>query len=101
MSQGAPHGAPPERRGYSTDLTDAQWQVLQDLLPQAPARRGRGRPREVDLRQILNALFYMNRTACQWRLLPHDFPAWWTVRYYFDKWQQDGTWERLNDRLRE
>jgi putative transposase len=55
---------------------------------------------EADLRRVLDALLYMNRTGCQWRLVPHDFPAWWTVRYYFDKWQQDGTWERINDALR-
>jgi putative transposase len=102
MSERESDGAKPqERRGYPTDLTDAQWAVLQDLLPQPPAQRGPGRPREVDLRQVINALFYMNRSACQWRLLPNDFPAWWNVRYYFDKWQQDGTWERINDRLRE
>ena len=55
---------------------------------------------EVDLRRVVDALLYMNRTRCQWRLVPSDFPAWWTVRYYFEKWQRDGTWERINDALR-
>ena len=91
---------PPKRRRYATELTDEQWAVLQTLLPHPPARRGRGRPRMVDLRRVLDALFYMNRTGCQWRYLPDEFPAWGTVRYYFDKWEQDGTWERINDALR-
>ena len=91
------HGA---RRRYETDLTDAQWAQLQAVLPHPGERRGRGRPREADLRRVIDALLYMNRTGCQWRLLPHDFPAWWVVRYYFDTWQTDGTWERINDALR-
>jgi putative transposase len=52
------------------------------------------------LRQVLNALLYLERTGCQWRLLPCEFPYWGTVRYYFDKWTQDGTWEQLNTTLR-
>jgi putative transposase len=88
------------RRGYETDLTDAQWAVLAPLLRPPAERRGPGRPMEVDLRRVVDALLYMNRTGCQWRLVPSDFPAWWTVRYYFDKWQRDGTWERINDALR-
>lgn len=83
---------------YPTDLTDAEWALLEPLLPK---RQGPGRPRRVDLRQVLNALFYLTRTGCQWRLLPRDFPYWGTVRYYFDKWTADGTWVRLNDALRE
>ncbi len=91
-----------ERTRYATDLTDAQWRELEPLLrPRMPAtRRGRGRPLMVELRRVVDALFYQNRTGCQWRLLPHDFPAWGAVRYYFDKWQADGTWERVNDALR-
>ena len=87
-------------RGYATDVTDAQWAVLAPLLRPAVERRGRGRPPTVALRRVVDALFYMNRTGCQWRMLPHEFPAWGAVRYYFDKWQQDGTWERVNDALR-
>ncbi len=87
------------RTPYATDVTDAQWRELEPLLGPAGAR-GPGRPPAVDLRRVVDALFYMNRTGCQWRLLPRDFPAWGAVRYYFDKWQQDGTWERINDALR-
>jgi putative transposase len=85
------------RHPYATDLTDAQWQVLEPLLP-PPAKTGR--PRTVALREVLNALFYLVRAGCAWRLLPKEFPGWTTVRYYFDKWTRDGTWERLNAALR-
>ena len=88
------------RQSYATDLTDAQWAEVAPLLCPRSARRGPGRPREVDLRRVVDALFSMNRTGCQWQLLPHDFPAWGAVRYYFDTWQRDGTWERINDALR-
>jgi putative transposase len=88
-----------ERR-YAVELTDAEWAVVAPLVRPAVARRGRGRPPTVNLRRVLDALFYMNRTGCQWRYLPVAFPAWGAVRYYFDKWEQDGTWERVNDALR-
>jgi putative transposase len=88
------------RGGYATDVTDAQWAVLAPLLRPPVVRRGRGRPPIVDLRRVIDALFYINRTGCQWRYLPAEFPAWTAVRYYFDKWQDDGTWERVNDALR-
>lgn len=88
-----------ERR-YAVEVTDAEWAVVGPLLRPPVARRGRGRPPTVDLRRVLDALFYMNRTGCQWRYLPAQFPAWGAVRYYFDKWEQDGTWERVNDVLR-
>lgn len=83
---------------YPTDLTDAQWDVIAPLLPK---HSGRGKPATVDKRRILNALFYLLRTGCPWRYLPRDFPKWGAVRYYFDKWTDDGTWVRLNDALRE
>lgn len=86
------------RMAYPTDLTDAQWEVLRPLLPK-PSRRGR--PREVDLREILNALLYLNRTGCQWRALQHDFPPAGTVAGYFYQWRDNGLWQRINDRLRE
>ncbi|MBI4494143.1 MAG: transposase [Chloroflexi bacterium] len=88
--------APGQR--YATDLTEAEWAVLQPLLP---ARRGPGRPRTVDLRRVVNGLRYLTRTGCQWRLVPLDFPHRGTVRYYFDQWTNDDTWVRLNDALRE
>jgi putative transposase len=88
-------------RVYATDLTDAQWAVLEPLLPPAKRPHGAGRPRTVSLRAVLNGLLYLERTGCQWRLLPKEFPYWGTVRYSFDRWQQDGTLERLNTALRE
>ena len=87
-------------RGYATDLTETEWLLLEPLLPRRVRGQGQpGRPTAVDLRAILNALLYLNRTGCQWRLLPHEFPNHNTVRYYFDKWRDDGTWERLNAEL--
>jgi putative transposase len=85
-------------QNYPTDLTNKQWELLEPLFPRP---EGPGRPREVDLRQVINALFYMNRTGCQWEMLPINFPEWSAVRYYFDKWRADGTWEQINDRLRQ
>ena len=66
-----------------------------------PAPKGYGRPRTHDLREILNAIFYLLKSGCQWRLLPHDFPRWPTVYWYFRKWRIDGTWERINRAIRE
>ena len=66
-----------------------------------PAPKGYGRPRIHDLREILNAVFYVLKSGCQWRLLPHDFPRWLTVYHYFRKWRLDGTWERINRAIRE
>jgi putative transposase len=85
------------RQPYPSDLTDAQWQLIAPLLP--PAKPG-GRPREVDIRAVANALFYLNREGCSWRALPHDFPHWRTVYDYFAAWNADGTWERVNAALR-
>ena len=86
----------PEQR-YPTDLTDEEWALIAPLIP---SRRGPGRPRTVDLRQVVNALLYLVRTGCQWRMLPKDFPPWQTVRYYYDKWTADGTWDRMVTALR-
>ncbi len=87
-----------KRRAYPSDVTDEQWELLTPVL----ARNGTwGRPRTVDLRAVVNAIFYLVRTGCQWRYLPRDFPPPSSVRYYFDKWREDGTWQELNDLLRE
>ena len=86
----------PQGEGYPTDLTDAQWAVLAPLLQRAP---GPGRPATVSGRAVVNALLYLARAGCPWRLLPREYPHWTAVRYYFDKWTQDGTWEAVNRRL--
>src|SRR5215831_16029121 len=78
---------------YSTDLTDREWAVLRPLLP--PAKPG-GRPRSSDVRQILNAIFFVVRSGCPWRLLPRDFPPWPTVDDSFRKGHNAGVWEPLN-----
>jgi putative transposase len=85
------------RKPYPTDLSDAEWNRIE---PHMPASKGHGRPRTHSLREILDAIFYVLRSGCQWRLLPHDFPRWPTVYHYFRKWRMDGTWERVNRALR-
>jgi len=87
---------------YTTDLTDEQWVEIAPLVTYRSEQQRflGGRPRTVDLRQIVNALIYQARTGIQWRLLPHDFPPSGTVRYYFDKWTWDGTFEHINTVLR-
>jgi putative transposase len=86
------------RKPYPSDLSDAEWALLEPLIP--PAKFG-GHPRTVDVREVLNALFYMARTSCQWRQLPHDFPPWPTVHDYYRRWRIDGVWEQINGALRE
>jgi putative transposase len=81
---------------YPSDVTDDQWAVLEPLIPPSHG----GHPREVDMRQVINGIFYRTRSGCQWRMLPKDFPPWGTVYYYFAKWRKDGTWPRLHDQLR-
>ena len=83
---------------YATDLTDAEWALLQPLLPPEASR---GRPRIHARRTILNAIFYVLRTGCAWRFLPQEWPAWQTVYGYFRRWRLDGTWERLHRLLRQ
>src|ERR687891_1979302 len=87
-----------ERQRYPTDLTDAEWAILEPLVP--PVKPG-GRPRQVDMREVFNAIFYLLRGGIPWRMLPHDFPPWKTVYHYFRLWRLEGTWEKLNARLRE
>jgi putative transposase len=86
------------RKAYPTDLTDAQWARIAPLIP--PAKPG-GRRRTVNVREVLNAILYFVRTGCQWRNLPHDFPPWGTVHYYYRRWRLDGTWQKVHDTLRE
>jgi putative transposase len=89
------------RKAYPTDLTDIQWLILEPLLMAILKQSKRGRPRQVELREVVNAIRYLLRTGCAWRLLPHDFPAWQTVYGYFRRWREGGVWEQLNDALRD
>ena len=86
------------RQRYPSDLTDAQWRLLAPLIP--PAKPG-GRPRSADVREVVNAVLYVDRNGVTWRALPHDFPPWRTAYHYFRAWRLDGTWERLHDALRD
>src|ERR687883_1458648 len=86
------------RRLYSTDLSDTEWVCLEEHLP---SPENDGRPRVHSLREILDAIFYVARSGCAWRLLPHDFPPWKTVYHYFRVWRLDGTWERMHAALRQ
>jgi putative transposase len=81
---------------YASDTTDEEWQLMEPLMP-PPCRCGR--PREVDLREVVNAILYIAATGCQWRALPKDFPPCSTVRYYFYKWRGSGLWRSVNDAL--
>jgi len=85
------------RPDYPSDLTDEEWQIIEALVP--PVESG-GRPAEHGRREIVNAIFYVLRTGCQWRFLPHDFPSWKTVYTYFRNWRLDGTWQSIHDSLR-
>jgi putative transposase len=85
------------RKPYTTDLTDIQWEILRPLIPEA---KPGGRPREVDVREVLNTLLYQDRTGCQWDMLPHDLLPKSTVFDSFKRWRDDGTWQRIVDALR-
>ena len=85
------------RQPYPSDMTDAQWELLADLFPEAKT----GRPREVSIPDVVDAIFYVNRTGVQWRYLPHDYPRWDVVYSYFRKWGKDGTWDKVQRVLRE
>jgi len=86
------------RQAYDTDLSDIGWELLAPLIP--PEKSG-GRHRSVEMREVLNAIFYVLRSGCAWRLVPHDFPAWQTVYGDFSRWRTGGLWEQLNTALRE
>ena len=83
---------------YASDLSDREWAILEPFIP--PAKTG-GRPRSVEMRQILNGVFYLLRSGCAWRLLAHNYPAWSTVYDYFRKWRNQGIWEQMVRTLRE
>lgn len=87
-----------QKQIYPSDLTDNQWEHIKDLFPVHAG--GRGRPRELDLRLVVNAVFYVLVTGCQWRYLPVDYPCWQSVYYYFRRWQSNGAWQQIHNRLR-
>jgi putative transposase len=85
------------RKAYPSDLTDEQWAIIEPLIPVNRV----GRPRRVDMREVLNAIFYLNRSGCQWEMLPHDLLPKSTVYDHFAQWRDDGTWQTILDALRQ
>ncbi len=85
------------RQPYPTDLSDKEWNLIQHLVP---AVKPGGRPEAYPKREILNGIFYLLRSGCSWRMLPHDLPPWRIVYDYFRQWRQDGTWQLMHDLLR-
>ena len=81
---------------YASDTTDQEWAVIAPHMPRAPRR---GRPRTTDLRAVVNAIFYLAQSGCQWRLLPKEFPPFTTVQGYVSRWRDDGTWKTINHEL--
>ena len=90
-------GANVTRRRYDSDLQDDEWALIAPYIP--GPKRG-GRPRDVDIRAVVDAIFYLLKTGCQWRALPHDYPPWSTVNWYWNQWRDSGLWRELNDVLR-
>src|SRR6266702_3273190 len=80
-------GGEMKRRSYPSDLSEREWAILEPLIP--PAKPG-GHPRTTDMREVINAILYLDRTGCQWRALPHEFPPWSTVWSYFRTWRNNG-----------
>ena len=87
-----------ERKPYPSDLSDEEWSILE---PHIPLAKWGGRPRTVEMREVMNAIFYVLRSGCSWDMLPHDFPPSRTVYEYFNKWRKSGEWEEINRILRE
>src|SRR6476646_181747 len=86
------------RKPYSTDLADDEWAIIEPLLPEAIWHPHLQKPKHTR-REILNGILYVNRTGCQWRALPHDFPPWKTVYTIFWRWRRDGVWQRIHETL--
>ena len=86
------------RKAYPSDLSDREWQLLEPLLPPP---KPRGRSIKYPRREVVNAIRYVLRTGCAWRMLPHDLPPWRTTFHYFRTWRRDGTWERVHAALRD
>jgi putative transposase len=85
-----------KRRAYPSDLTNGQWAVIEPIIPDAAPG---GRPRCAPQREIVEAILYLLRAGCSWRLLPHDFPPWQTVYYYLRRWEREGVWARVHHML--
>ena len=90
--------AEPGRKPYPTDISDAAWEWIAPLLAQRP---GPGRKRTIDIREVVNAIFYLNKTGCQWEMLPHEFPDYRHVNYYYLEWTRSGVWDEVLKRVRE
>lgn len=86
-----------ERLSYPSDVTDEEWEILEPLIP---GEKPGGRPQEIARREIVNAILYVLRSSCPWRMLPHDLPRWFTAYWYFRQWKQQGIWEQVNAALR-
>ena len=86
------------RKRYPSDTTDKEWSILEPLVPMP---KSGGRPAKWSRREIMDAIYYIVRSGSTWRALPHDYPPWQSVYYYFRVWKMDGTWEKLNMALRE
>ena len=82
---------------YPSDLSDEQWELLKDFVAQGKM----GRPRTINIREVINAILYVVKTGCQWRALPVDFPHWKTVYTYFLRWRNSGKWKEIHDILRQ
>jgi transposase len=85
-----------KRRAYPSDLTEGQWALIEPMIPAAAPG---GRPRRAPKREIVEAILYLLRAGCSWRLLPHDFPPWQTVYYYLRRWEREGVWARVHHTL--
>src|SRR4030081_2144127 len=88
------------RKKYPSDLTDEQWAILSPMIPATKQSNRVGRPRKVDMREVLNTIFYLNRSGCQWDMLPHDLLPKSAVYDHFARWRDDGTWQEILDALR-
>jgi len=86
---------------YPTNLTDDEWNIVSDLIPETSDPCGRGRPCNWTKRQILNGIFYVVRGGIPWRMMPGDLPCWKTVYHYFRLWAKNGVWKQIHDRLRD
>ena len=86
------------RRNYPSDISDEEWSILEPLIP--PEKPG-GKPRTTNMREVINAIWYVLRTGCQWRMIPHEFPPWSTVWSYFRIWRKADVWEQMHTCLRE